>query len=389
MASVAARLALLSACAAVVGCSTNHDLLAQKPDQPGSEGGPGDGAGNETFPVTPRNDASPVDAGDPEPPGPWLLTLVNGLVDLDAARFCFVPLTDGAEQVPEGPPVPEPPGLAFGAHLVLSELGPIDLATMDVHPYLIIGADGLNAQLSCRQVLQSPTADAASGGGPSLPVAVSLPLIPARTLAESRSYLAAVTGCANGWPAAAGSEAGSGDASAGDAGEDASDGSSICGKGLGGSVGPGLSLVRLSRRVNVLKLGFQTMNASSAATPASLLITQAITNNTIFSSDALDTGQISPHAQPGYVAKSDFGISFGSVTLHVVPPAGSAAFSEFQSFLDSVLALNHFMETDLTEGSNYTFVLLGAQPGQEAVAPWHPFRIALVETAPKAANGDP
>src|SRR2546426_364284 len=61
MASVATRLVVLSIFAAAMGCSTDHDLLAQKPTQPGSGGSSGEGGVDGSFPTNPRNDAAPVD----------------------------------------------------------------------------------------------------------------------------------------------------------------------------------------------------------------------------------------------------------------------------------------------------------------------------------------
>jgi hypothetical protein len=89
MTSVASRLTSLALGAALVGCSSNHDLLAQRPG-PDSDGAVSDSpAGQDGFPVGRRDSATAPDAGDPEPPGPWLLTLMNGVVDVDAAALLF------------------------------------------------------------------------------------------------------------------------------------------------------------------------------------------------------------------------------------------------------------------------------------------------------------
>src|SRR5438309_12083718 len=114
MTSMAARFAMASAFAALIGCSSNHDLLAQKPEGPGSDGAANDGPS--PFPdLTP--DAPPtVDASDPEPPGPWSLTIVNGVVDMGPVRFCFVPVVDGGDAEPDPSPVPPTSGPPFGAH---------------------------------------------------------------------------------------------------------------------------------------------------------------------------------------------------------------------------------------------------------------------------------
>jgi hypothetical protein len=393
MTSVAVRLTLAFAAAAPLACSSDHDLLAEKPT-PGSDGGTSDGAGvDDSFPVNPHDVRMPVDAVDPEPPGPWALTLVNGVVDVGNVRFCFVPVLDGGESPTEAPPLPPAPGLSFGDSVVLTNAFTslqADARTTDVHPYLVVGADGANAPLSCRQILRGMEdggTDASTPVPPDggrLPSAYSLPLVPAGTLAESRSYLAIANGCA--MPARtpeAGAPADAGDAEAGDV--DAGPSLAACGTGFGPTT-LGLSLVRLSRRVDYSRVGFQTVNGSNAAAPAMLLMENWTTNVTIYASDGLDLGQISPHAQPGYVSRDDFGVPVKSALLSVVPPVGATPFPEFDDNLGVVLAASHLEESDLTEGSLFTFVLLGAQPKQTDDPRAAPYRIVLVPSAPSTAS---
>jgi hypothetical protein len=216
-----------------------------------------------------------------------------------------------------------------------------------------------------------------------------LPLLPAGTLAESRSYLAVATGCA--LPAAAPSPPDAG--GAGDAGDaetgavDSGPSTVACGPSQAGAPTTlGLTLVRLSRRKDYSKVGFQTVNGSNAAAPAMLLMENWITNVTIFASDPIELGEISPHKQPGYVSKDDFGMPIGSAPLSVVPPAGLGFFPEFATNLASVLAASHFAESDLSEGELFAFVLLGAQPRQMVDPGAAPFRIGMVRSAPEVGD---
>jgi hypothetical protein len=321
--------------------------------------------------------------------------LLNGVVDADGVRFCFVPVVDGGEQPLDEPPLPA--SLSFGSHVVLSTLGTIDLRTTDVHPYLVLGGTGANAATSCKQLLESRGADAASAADAGAPFALSLPLLPAGTLSDPRSYLAVATGCAQTSPPPDAGRPDGGDAADGSDSSDGADGSdrsddgglnvaAMCGTGPG-STTLGLSLVRLSRRINFTKIGFQTVNASHAASPASLLVEQSGTQVSIFFSDTLVLGQISPRNQPGLVAKGDFGAALpGASLFHVQPPAGTGAFPEFLINWATLLSTNGATEDDIVEGANFTFVLLGAQPGQNAGTRGHPFRIKLIENAPDVAR---
>jgi hypothetical protein len=382
MTSAAVRLVLAFAAAAQLGCSNDHDLLAEKPGPPGPDGGAGGGSDIDTgFPVNPRDAHPTFDARDPEPPGPWVLTLMNGVVDVGPARFCFVPVVDGGEAPPDDAPLPGAPGLAFGAQTVLTHLA-VDPRTTDLHPYLVVGADGPNAALSCKQLLG---AGADGGTDARAPSAYSLPIVPAGTLGESRSYLAVANGCAL---RAAVPDAGA-PPDGGDAGETGAvdSGPSIvaCGTGLGPTT-LGLTLVRLSRRKDYSRIGFQTVNGSNATVPAMLLMENLLTTVTIYASDPLELGEISPHAQPGYVSKGDFGATVGSASLSVVPPAGLGSFPEYATNLPTVLAGSNFQESDLTEGELFAFVLLGAQPRQMVDPAAAPFRIGLVRSAPEVGD---
>src|SRR5450432_2825168 len=111
--------ASLSMSIALLACSGDHALLAEKPTGPGEDAAPA--MGDEPTPVDgvlEPVDASPGLPVDPEPPGRWALTWLNGVVDQELVRFCFVPITDAGESPLPTPPIPEA-GLAFGESMVL------------------------------------------------------------------------------------------------------------------------------------------------------------------------------------------------------------------------------------------------------------------------------
>jgi hypothetical protein len=401
MTSVATRIASAIAGGLLLGCTSDHDLLAQRPG-PTDDASISDAPADKSFPPNPRDVTTSSDARDPEPAGPWVLTLMNGVVDTGAVRFCFVPVVDGGEAPTDDPPFPPAPGLAFGAHVVVTALGTTDVRTTDLHPYLVVGADVASA-LSCKQILGHPTADAASDvgagsaeGGPvadaGAPVAVSLPQISAGTLGEARSYLAVVSGCALPPPPAADAAI----ATTGDAG-DASDADAapidweavnrlrVCGPALGPTT-LGLSFVRMSRRADYAKVGFQVVNGSNATTPASFVIDNSFSNLTLFFGDSLALGQISPHAQPSYIDQTDFPSVKGAVDVIVEPPAGFSSFPAFQTTLGTVLTSSKVDSAELVGGSLFTFVLLGARSGQDAGSTSHAFDIRLIESSPDVAH---
>src|SRR5262245_43478797 len=87
---------------ALLGCSRDHSLLAADPDitsaasaasGTGGGGGGGGGEGGAAGGGGGAGGAAPV----VEPPGPTRLTLVNGIVDYDAVRICFLPYPDSGQ----------------------------------------------------------------------------------------------------------------------------------------------------------------------------------------------------------------------------------------------------------------------------------------------------
>ncbi len=263
-----------------------------------------------------------------------------------------------------------------------------------------------SAPFSCREVPRSATANAEAGadsggdavapgygdaGNPNASAYVSLPLIPAGTLGESRSFLAVANGCARPISAPVRDGGDGGDLDAGDAevGVDRESplDTGACGTGFGPTT-LGLTLVRLSRRTNFSKVGFQTVNASNAASPASFLVEQANTKVSVYFTDSVVLGQITPRALPTFVNTGDLGVVPTAAILRVTAPTGGTPFPEFHTDLATVLAANQLTGTDLTEATNFTFVLLGARPGRVLGSGEQPFQIDIVENAPKGPDAD-
>jgi len=425
-----AAMRVVAAGGALFGCSGNHDLLAQKDVDAATvtDATIADVRSDERrLDASPSDvlEASPSDAMDtseppepPEPPGRFSLTWTNGLVDVESARFCFVPRLGDREMRDQAV---GPTNLAFGKSSVFSALGTIDLSTMDVHPYAVVGVVVSSAEggQTCAAILDAPDGAAGDDGAARAPVALRLPLIPAGTLAEGRSYLGVVTGCARPWPfadAEAGSDAGdasdagsgadgpadaaqsrdgtdgAGDApgagdSAGDA--DVADASgidvfqpppraAICGASTG-APNAGLVLVRLSRRDVGPRVGFQAVHASTAVAAARVAIERTGGSTPALSVD-IGPYQIVPRDGLIPVPLEDFGPTVGSAALRVASPAGT--FPALTASLASALAASDIAEAGLSLGDRFSLVLIGAQPGQNPGPPWNTARIAIVRNAP-------
>jgi hypothetical protein len=244
-------------------------------------------------------------------------------------------------------------------------------------------------------------------------VAISLPLMPAGSLLEGRSYLGVVTGCARPWPFSdveAGMDGGEGGsdvseagADVGEAGRDVSDAgadtggidiatvdvfrpparAAICGSSSD-APNAGLVLVRMSQREVGARFGFQAVHASTAVATARIAIERAGGASPIFSAD-LGPYQIVPRDGLIAVAKDDFGITVGAATLRVASPV--SVFPTVAVSLAASLAASEIDEAALSLGERFSLVLIGAQPGQNPGAPWNAARIAVVRNAP-LAGGD-
>jgi hypothetical protein len=423
----------------ILGCSGNHDLLAQRKVDAGTpvDVTAEDVRGDEGRAVAPTPDVveasldpqiEVIDVSEPpEPPGRWTLTWLNGLVDAESAQFCFVPVVGGEEKRDQV--ILEPAGgLRFGESLVLAELRGVDLSAMDLRPYAVVGGGaGSDAGPGCSAILNAQDGAARENrgnggnggdggdGAARGPVAVGLPLIPAGTLVEGRSYLGVVTGCAWPWPypdvdAAAdvheaGNDAKSDDASdAMDSGgsrdaprdADAADGSdaepadvamdvfrpparaAICGASTG-LPNAGLVLVRMSQRDVGTNFGFQAVHASTAVAGARIALERAGGSAPVLSID-LGPFQIVPRDGLTSVTRTDFGPSLGAAALRVASLTG--IFPAVTVSFASALAASGIDESGLLEGNRLSLVLIGAQPGQNPGPPWNGSRIAVVRNTP-------
>jgi hypothetical protein len=356
------RLGVLAAWAILAGCSTDHDLLAQKPDATMS---------NDIRIIYGNTDSNPVDAsgpvddgGDPEPPGPWRLTWVNGVVDEESTRVCFVPVVGGQEVPPDLPPLPNE-GIPFAGKLVLGAIPFVDPAANDVHPYLVPHGAGVDAAATCATLL-APEAGAA---------VLSLPTIPAGTLSARHSYLAVATGCTQ--PVAIIDGGVPSD-------KPATSGETVCGPDSA-SPNASLVLVRLSRLPVAPKIGFQFVHASAATPEAMVVLAHAITGNTLLSIAKLGFGQIAPADESKLVSSVDLFPDPGMASVRIAS-TGATPFPAADFLVSQILEQSGLDAKSLDATDTFTFVLLGARPGKTPPSPWHAFQPLLVENAPASVS---
>lgn len=391
---------LAVALAAIVGaCSSNHDALAVHPSGSGGTGGSRD-AGLEGVAGTVS------DAGlEAEPGGPRVLTLLHGVVDAPRLRFCFAP----AGGSPSGDPVP-PAGLDYGGALVLDKLPGLDLASDAIQAYAITGDEAAISGRNCQQLLDAARAlgdagadsapdaavdapadgptdapneatmddagpsDAAEAGDaddasaplpppPPLRVAI-LPVLPAGSLAASRSYLLALMGCIGQSRAFT---------------DPLSD--SVCGTGYRPDR-PTLMpvLVRLSRATSAGAIGLQVVNASRA-TPSLTLRSVPPTGTPLQPAtigDNVVVGSIQPVSADLSHSLGELGDPIGSSSLEVSNSRGSAVFR--QSWADALSAAGL---SSLANGSTYALVVVGPNPSVGVTGKWwNPLLVTVVPTAP-------
>jgi hypothetical protein len=353
--------------AILAGCSTDHDLLAEKPDGAMSNdiriiygsagGGPGVDASEPSD-----------DGGDPEPPGPWRLTWVNGVVDEESTRVCFVPVVGGQESPPDLPPLPNGDGIPFAGKLVLGAIPMVDPAVNDVHPYLVLRRAGADAAATCATLLGGSDSDAGAA-------VLSLPTIPAGTLSARHSYLAVATGCTQ--PVAIIDGGVPSD-------KPATSGETVCGPDSA-SPSASLVLVRLSRLPVAPKIGFQFVHASAATPEAMLVLAHGVTGNTLLSIGKLGFGQIAPPDQSKLVSSIDLFPDPGTASVRIAA-TGATSFPSADVPLSQILEQSGLDEKSLDATDTFTFVLLGARPGKAPPSPWHAFEPLLVENAPAGVS---
>lgn len=383
--------------AAVSGCVTDHDVLAeQTPDaRPAFEGGTGvrpvqrDASSDAASGATPP----PQMEAAPPPSGTRSLTFVNGVTDSPWVAFCISVVHDGkTTALPH--PFPEG-GLSYGATVRVADGEIADLAADGVGSRLVLAdsADAV-AGLDCASVLEladqlavypppgdaSPIFDAGPVGRPSdaaalppsprdasivmdgstrrdasaeagardasVPVArvrvATLPLLPPGVLAVPRGYVLVAGGCAGGRGVTDPSE------------------QSICGEGYSPTA-PTLNAYVVAPPVNAPKdkVELTVLGATPALTQFDLGFIPGLSGDLVTVATRVAPGALRPLS--GYTASSSVGIGALDASAHLQLFAfGSSVPIYDQNWMPTLAAAG---VSAIEDGASYTLIVVGPFPG--------------------------
>lgn len=288
--------------------------------------------------------------GDPEPVGPPRLTVVNGVVDHDAVRLCFVPYPSG-----DGPaPWPVLPGLDFAAGREIDPIGAAVPDGTDVQLYVLGGALATTVGQSCAELISSPPA--------SVPIA-SAGVLPEGALDAERSLLLVLTGCLGG------------------PGHEDEGQASICGAGYGPDT-PNVAVAAgaMSRQTAAARIGMQFTHGSAAMQQARLRVKAGIDGASSYVAvNQWTLGSILPYPPWFQFRRQDLG-SVGEAGFEVYTASSSTPAHE--STFAQAFAHSELGEEDLVDGEGFVFVAVGAMAGVPAGDWWHELSFTVVRADP-------
>lgn len=343
----ATPLATLAALAALgaTACSGDHGALATRPDTTAElDAATLDARDEAAGDAAEREDARDADATDASldvAPAHFAATLVNGLADARAARFCFARVAAGVETPVAGAPIPDAPaGLAFAASTALAVPSGVDAATTALRPYALVGDLGAIGARRCEALLARDAGAAVA--------ALALPVLAPGTLAGDRSVLVVASSCPGEQPAATGN--------------------------------PTLYVVATSRATAAGKLALAALHASAASGTVSLVLVPDGALTEIPLASSLARGALGPRPPLVDAAKTDLGPSPAAARLSVRDPFSSIEMASLP--LGAALAPDAGAPVELSDGKGYAFVLLGAQPTLANGGYWNATALAVVPSDP-------
>lgn len=349
MRDVKLLLAGLAAALAAHGCGRSHDLGVDSSSTTSSSSSSSSSSGTGGMPATTTGTGGAV-----EPLGPTALTIVNGINDYDAVRFCFLPGDTPWPAAAGGLP------FATGQAVDLSSAIPHGA---DVTPWVIAGDLSATAGKTCSDIisLAQPDGGAPDGGTPV--VAAPLGVIPQSVLSSMKSLLLVPTGCMGG------------------AGHDSPGASQGCGSGYSSQTPTtGVVLLAMSRILDAEHVSLQVVSASATLPAVDVRVLPGLTN-------AMDTpvapslspGAIGPEPPFAQLAVVDYG-NLANVQLETYPPGYSTPTSTVA--LAGVLGASAVGTAGFVNGASVVLVAVGGAPGASAGAFWHALTYAAVKADP-------
>ncbi|MGK3997395.1 hypothetical protein [Sorangium sp. So ce1024] len=345
--------AILLAALGGAGCTQDHDLLSRDPPAAASTSGTGGGAGATSSSASTSGAGG---GGDVEPPGPTKLTVVNGVADRDAVRFCFLAYPDGTGAGVDPWPA-DSAGLPFARARVVEPLDAAIPEDTSVQAHVIAGDLGATEGLDCAEIL----ALAAEAAPPV--VAAALPVVPAPVFAEEKSLLLVATGCLGG------------EGHAHDLEEQA------CGDGYTADTPTaGLVAAAMSRRTRFDRIALQVAHASVATPVVDVRLTPGHASvSDVILAQQLSYGALSPSPPLTGLARGDLGV-IEDITVHAYDPVAGDRLASVP--MREILANSDLEAASLTNGRGFVLVAVGAAPGTERDGFWRPHTYTLLWADP-------
>ncbi len=339
-----ATLAMLAA----VGCARSHDLGVD--DTTSSSAGGATATSSHASGAGGAHTTSGT-GGAVEPGGPTALTIVNGVNDYAAARFCFLP--------------GDTPWPAAAAGLSFAAGQGVDIATAlpagsDVTPWVVAGDLAATTGMTCTQILAlaQPT-----DGGTAPVVAAALGVIPQSVLGSDKSLLLVATGCLGG------------------AGHSDPNQTSGCGMGYSATTPTtGVVLLGMSRIVSAGHVSLQAVNASVTLPSSDIRVQPGTTGAMeVDLAPALSHGAFGPYPPFDLLTAAAYG-ELGTVQIRTYPAGSNTQTSAVM--LSGVLAASSVGEAGFVDGASLVLIAVGGAPGTPAGPFWHKLGYALVKADP-------
>lgn len=332
--------------AAVAACGDGGSPLAPDDPEPATSAAAG-GAGGSGGAAASTSSGQGGEVKIEEPDGPTAITVVNGLVDADAARFCLVPFPGGA---PAALPWPGPGGLPFARGESLSTLP----EAVDHALWALTGDLAATNGASCDDLVDAP---------PEGLTVRSLGVIPGTSLGAPRSLLLVAAGCVGG------------------EGHEAENQEAICGVGYDAAFGNAtLYAGFMSRLGSASVIPLQFVHASPATGLVDLRVRATSDAAATLVEPAFSLGAVAPF--PPYEALQLASVSPpGQARVGIYPQGAPTTPVREWSWADA-FANSELGEGDVANGLAMTFVVVGASAEAGAGPWWQPTSLTVVTSDP-------
>jgi len=331
-----------------LACSGNHDRLA-KTETTVTVGSGGSGG---TVPTVGGGKVGGFGGSGPiEPPGPTKLTLVNGIVDDAAARFCFVPHPGGATNEQPWPGIE---GLAFakGSAIDLAALIP-SRGDVEIHVFagILSGTDK-----SCAELISAP---------PMFVRHQSLGIVPASAFDEEKSLLMVAAGCLGGKGYTDELE------------------TLVCGLQYTEDTPTAYLSAGFMSRLggpNAVPLQFVHSSLGMGDDVAAYFQQGTASAPTLAMVSDWSFGSIGPF--PPYSALSSSDIGAPSLAAVQIYSSAGGTTPIYESTLEQIFANSSLSESELADGVGLSFIAVGASPAASSGPWWNPITITVVKSDP-------